>query len=61
LQVKGNRGNYTAIKRWKKKQASSPTIKQAFVSLAFPAGEICQFPLVITSFWFDKRKNLDVD
>ncbi|MCD2452038.1 MAG: IS21 family transposase [Methylicorpusculum sp.] len=47
LQVEGYRGGYTAVqryvKRWKKKRASSPTIKQAFVPLAFPAGETCQF------------------
>jgi transposase len=47
LQVEGYQGSYTSVqrhvKRWKKKRASSPTIKQAFVPLAFPAGEICQF------------------
>jgi hypothetical protein len=31
------------VKRWKKTRAGSPTIKQAFVPLAFPAGETCQF------------------
>jgi len=47
LQVEGYRGSYTVVqryvKRWKRKRASSPTIKQAFVPLAFPAGETCQF------------------
>jgi hypothetical protein len=31
------------VKRWKKKRANSPTLKQAFVPLAFPVGETCQF------------------
>jgi transposase len=31
------------VKRWKKKRAGSPSVKQAFVPLAFPAGETCQF------------------
>ena len=43
----GYRGSYTAVQRyvkqWKKHHASSPTIKQAFVPLAFPIGETCQF------------------
>ena len=47
LQVEGYRGSYTVVqrhvKRWKRQRASSPTVKQAFVSLAFPAGETCQF------------------
>ena len=47
LQVEGYRGSYTVLQRfvkgWKKKRASSPTVKQAFVPLAFPAGETCQF------------------
>ena len=47
LQVEGYRGSYTVVqryvKRWKKQRASSPTVKQAFVPLAFPAGETCQF------------------
>jgi transposase len=47
LQVEGYRGGYTAVqryvKRWKKKRNSNPTIKQAFVPLAFPVGETCQF------------------
>ena len=45
--MEGYRGSYTVVqryvKRWKKKRASSPTVKQAFVPLAFPAGETCQF------------------
>ena len=47
LQVEGYRGAYTVVqryvKRWNKQRASSPTIKQAFVPLAFPVGETCQF------------------
>jgi transposase len=47
LQVEGYLGSYTVVqrhvKRWKKTRAGSPTIKQAFVPLAFPAGETCQF------------------
>ena len=47
LQVEGYRGSYTVVqryvKRWKKKRASSPSVKQAFVPLAFPMGETCQF------------------
>ena len=47
LQVEGYRGGYTSVqryvKRWKKKRNSSPAIKQAFVPLAFPIGETCQF------------------
>ncbi|WP_051299839.1 IS21 family transposase [Methylobacter luteus] len=47
LQVEGYRGSYTAVqrhvRRWKKQQVSSPAVKQAFVPLAFPAGETCQF------------------
>jgi len=31
------------VKRWKKNRASTPTAKQAFVPLVFPAGETCQF------------------
>lgn len=31
------------MRRWKKQQVSSPAVKQAFVPLAFPAGETCQF------------------
>ena len=47
LQVEGYRGGYTAVQRyvkgWKKKRSSSPAIKQAFIPLAFPPGETCQF------------------
>lgn len=47
LQVEGYQGSYTSVqrhvKRWKKKRATSPTVKQAFIPLAFPAGETCQF------------------
>jgi len=46
LQVEGYQGGYTAVQRYVKdwkKQSSSPTIKQAFVPLAFPPGETCQF------------------
>jgi transposase len=31
------------VKHWKKQQAVRPAIKQAFVPLAFPIGETCQF------------------
>jgi transposase len=47
LQVEGYCGSYTAVQRyvkgWKIKRSTSPAIKQAFVPLAFPAGETCQF------------------
>jgi transposase len=47
LQVEGYRGSYTVVqryvKRWQKKRASRPTVKQAFVPLAFPGGETCRF------------------
>lgn len=47
LQVEGYVGSYTAVQRyvrdWKKSQANTPTIKQAFVPLIFPPGETCQF------------------
>jgi len=47
LQVEDYRGSYTVVQRyvkyWKRKRASRPTVKQAFVPLAFPAGETCQF------------------
>jgi transposase len=47
LQVEGYLGGYSAVQRfvkdWKQAQASSPPIKQAFVPLAFPPGETCQF------------------
>jgi len=47
LQVEGYLGSYSVVqryvRRWKKQRASSPSVKQAFVPLAFPAGETCQF------------------
>ncbi|MGZ8186844.1 MAG: IS21 family transposase, partial [Methylobacter sp.] len=47
LQIEGYRGGYTAVQRpvkdWKQSRTSSPTIRQAFVPLAFPPGETCQF------------------
>ncbi|MGZ8234383.1 hypothetical protein [Methylobacter tundripaludum] len=47
LQIEVYRGGYTAVQRpvkdWKQSRTSSPTIRQAFVPLAFPPGETCQF------------------
>ena len=47
LQVEGYVGGYSAVQRfvkaWKQARSSTPTIKQAFVPLLFPAGETCQF------------------
>ena len=47
LQVEGYLGGYRAVQRfvkdWTQAQASRPTLKQAFVPLAFPPGETCQF------------------
>lgn len=47
LQIEGYIGGYTAVQRyvkdWKQSRSGSPTIKQAFVPLAFPPGETCQF------------------
>ncbi len=47
LQVEGYTGTYSPIQRyvkdWKKEPGKNPTIKQAFVPLAFPPGETCQF------------------
>lgn len=47
LQVEGYSGGYTAVQRyvkdWKQSRSGSPSIKQAFVPLAFPPGETCQF------------------
>lgn len=47
LQVEGYVGSYSPIQRyvkaWKKSRGNKPTIKQAFVPLAFPVGETCQF------------------
>jgi len=46
LQVEGYQGSYGPVQRfvrnWKQ-QAGTPTSKQAFVPLVFPAGETCQF------------------
>ena len=47
LQAEGYRGSYDPVqrfvKRWKASRASSPGVAQAFVPLAFPPGETCQF------------------
>ena len=47
LQVEGYVGGYSAVQRfvkaWKQARSSTPSIKQAFVPLLFPAGETCQF------------------
>ena len=47
LQAEGYRGSYGPVqrfvKRWKAGRASSPGVTQAFVPLAFPPGETCQF------------------
>ena len=47
LQVEGYVGGYSAVQRfvktWKQSRTFSPSIKQAFVPLLFPAGETCQF------------------
>lgn len=47
LRVEGCQGSYTVVQRyvrhWKQKHASSPAVKQAFIPLAFPPGETCQF------------------
>jgi len=47
LQIEGYCGGYTAVQRhvrdWKRTRTKSPTIKQAFVPLAFPPGDTCQF------------------
>lgn len=47
LQAEGYVGGYSAVQRfvkeWKRSRAASPSIKQAFVPLLFPAGETCQF------------------
>ena len=47
LQVEGYTGTYSPIQRcvkdWKQSRAKNPSIKQAFVPLAFPPGETCQF------------------
>jgi transposase len=47
LQVEGYQGSYGPVqrfvKRWKARHGSHPAITQAFVPLAFPPGETCQF------------------
>ena len=47
LQAEGYVGGYSAVQRyvkaWKASRSASPSIKQAFVPLLFPAGETCQF------------------
>jgi transposase len=47
LQVEGYRGGYSSIQRfvkaWKKARTETPKVTQAFVPLAFPPGETCQF------------------
>lgn len=47
LQVEGYQGSYGPVqrfvKRWKARRSSHPVITQAFVPLAFPPGETCQF------------------
>jgi len=47
LQVGGYVGTYSPVQRyvkvWKKSRAKNPTVKQAFVPLAFPPGDTCQF------------------
>ena len=47
LKAEGYRGSYDPVqrfvKRWKAQRASGPAVTQAFVPLAFPPGETCQF------------------
>ncbi len=47
LQAEGYRGSYGPVQRfvkgWKLRQSGSPKVTQAFVPLAFPPGETCQF------------------
>lgn len=47
LQVEGYQGSYGPVqrfvRRWKQQASHRPLTTQAFVPLAFPAGEICQF------------------
>jgi transposase len=47
LQVEGYQGSYGPVQRfvrdWKQVSGKQPVSKQAFVPLAFPAGETCQF------------------
>jgi transposase len=47
LQAEGYRGSYGPVQRfvkhWKARRSGSPAVTQAFVPLAFPPGETCQF------------------
>jgi len=47
LQVEGYVGTYSPVQRyvkvWKKTRGKNPAAKQAFVPLAFPPGDTCQF------------------
>lgn len=47
LQAEGCRGSYGPVQRfvkgWKARRAGGPAVTQAFVPLAFPPGETCQF------------------
>ena len=47
LLAEGYRGSYGPVQRfvkdWKARRANSPAVTQAFVPLAFPPGETCQF------------------
>jgi transposase len=47
LQAEGYRGSYDPVQRfvkhWKADRAGRPAVTQAFVPLAFPPGETCQF------------------
>jgi transposase len=47
LQAEGYRGSYHPVqrfvKRWKAQRGTRPAVTQAFVPLAFPPGETCQF------------------
>jgi len=47
LQVEGYKGSYGPVQRfvknWKRQSSHRPSTTQAFIPLAFPAGETCQF------------------
>ena len=47
LQAEGYRGSYGPVQRfvkgWKARRTGGPAVTQAFVPLAFPPGETCQF------------------
>jgi len=47
LQTEGYRGAYDSVQRfvklWKLDQKNTPAATKAFIPLAFPAGETCQF------------------